>query len=890
MVASAEEAFPLLDGDRRAVIVGSSQFLLEAVERCTGVRLRLVAERDYKKQALGYPIYIGDTHKAREVLAKEIASLDAEGYVFLVRPDLAIIYASGAVTDTGTPLLYAEANFARQFLAVDQYFPGELGLVYPRQERITIPCGLHVENPAFEHRHWSGYSGAAGPAWRLRASGGGGRYQFHHSLYKIIDPVKYGDHPDYFPMRLDRRSGRIEDTRYIPTDNFSAYWQPCTSNPAVLDITVKTILGAFAATPGLRSYSLGVNDSGGYCLCPECQKITPEGYTPQSDEAIGYRFYKFYNEVAERVARNRPDARLGFLVYSALSKWYPEKLHPCLMPYLTLSFADCWDAEYKRRIYAHIDRWSRIAPRFGIYEWYHGQGFFIPRIYLREMAEGLRHAHATGAEGFYAEAYANWGLDGPKLWVTEKLLWNPKQDVGKLIDTYCRGLFGEAAEEMRAYFAFLETAWATQKPSNDKRGGYRLLTSLHKKPQFTEVFSPAVCDAAWALLEKSEAAARTEMVRTRIAYFRDSFGATRLASTRLQAGETMRELLEADRAPALEGQEKKQRSVVDWLIVLEAWARFPSLDDYMTTIRDRAPWSFQEFCEDAIKSRGKSPERQTRTSFAAWDTDAPALRPIVDLVTDAVIATDPANAEQFNRQVLTHLSDWGEQAKRNGRFCDHAVGVLRPLCTRVTMDGKRLASAPKIDGTISKEEWGDPQLDGSLYRYPLENTESGDRTRVWVGVSGDKLFAAFHCYQDPDTVLNKVTERDVAPMHERGVIDHGRPFPYLGEVDSVGVSAWENGWVVAIVTSGGGLFDGKSTPKGYIPDWNGAVAAVRKTEDGWAAELSMQISNPDALVGAVKGFNFFRVRNGVRSAWVPGQPQRWALAPNRAGILFFPQQ
>ncbi|PIX39662.1 MAG: hypothetical protein COZ56_16830, partial [Armatimonadetes bacterium CG_4_8_14_3_um_filter_58_9] len=156
MVASAEEAFPLLDGDRRAVIVGSSQFLLEAVERCTGVRLRLVAERDYKKQALGYPIYIGDTHKAREVLTKEIASLDAEGYVFLVRPDLAIIYASGAVTDTGTPLLYAEANFARQFLAVDQYFPGELGLVYPRQERITIPCGLHVENPAFEHRHWSG--------------------------------------------------------------------------------------------------------------------------------------------------------------------------------------------------------------------------------------------------------------------------------------------------------------------------------------------------------------------------------------------------------------------------------------------------------------------------------------------------------------------------------------------------------------------------------------------------------------------------------------------------------------------------------------------------------------------------------------------------------------
>jgi hypothetical protein len=59
----------------------------------------------------------------------------------------------------------------------------------------------------------------------------------------------------------------------------------------------------------------------------------------------------------------------------------------------------------------------------------------------------------------YAEAYPNWG-EGPKLYVSLKLQWDPRQDVDALLHEWCdRAVGPEAAGDLAAYYALWEDFW-----------------------------------------------------------------------------------------------------------------------------------------------------------------------------------------------------------------------------------------------------------------------------------------------------------------------------------------------------------------------------------------------------------------------------------------------
>lgn len=858
-----EPAFPLVDGDRQAVIVGRSAFLANAVERCTGRRLRQSAEAQFTPKAGEFPVYVGDTAKARELLGPEIATLDVEGYILRVQPDLAVIYAGAPKTDTGNPQLWAEADFARRFMGVDNYFQGPLGEVYPKADALRVPCGKWVEQPAFKARQWSGLGMHGLPGWRVRLSGGGGRYQFHHNLWRIIDFRKYADHPEYFP--------EIDGKRAVPTR--TAGWQPCVSNPDVRRIAIEYVLDQLARNPATRACSLGVNDSGGYCQCALCLADTPAGMEPKSREAEAWRMYKFCGIVADAVAAKVPDARLGFLAYGATNAWKPEKLNPVLMPYLTTSQADCWDILYRAGQEARFTAWGKAASHLGMYEWFYGGGFIIPRLYVANFATALRHARACGADGFYAEAYPNWGLDGPKLWIAEKLLWNPDQDAGALEDRWCAALFGQAAGPMREYFNRLERAWAEQRPSSDKRGGYRLMTNYYKKEQLTEIFPPAVCDEAWALLGRAEAATNDAQSLARIRYFKDCFAVTRIASLRCATA------LQLDAM----SKEKAVRSTLEWLVAFDAWARLPALDDHMKALRLKHPTAFQEFCDPAT------------ASFSGWDTDAPVTRRIVDALAGEVLkpATGPApvSRKEFIAAADALLDRYVDRAREAKSACDSAVRALRPLLQADALDAVVLRDAPVIDGLI-EPSWGDAIFDGQFYAYPFEMQPAPERTRVWLAPRDGKLFVAFHCLQDPKTVLGNLPEHDAVALVERNgakYVDLGKPLPYLSSVDSVGIAL--PGYRMVIVTSAGGVLDAQSGPYGAQVGRRGVTAKVARTGDGWCAELVVDVDPAfmrQNCKGAARGFNFVRCRNGSRSAWVPAAPRIWSVLPRTDGVVFFP--
>jgi len=724
--AQAKEFFPLVDGKRQAVLVGQSLFLRQAVERCTGVKLKVIPEKDYHPQPEDYPVYLGQSRKAQELLSREISALDSEGYIFLIQPSLAIIYAGPARTDTGEPQLWAEANFCRDYFGVDQYFPGELGQEYPRLEKILIPCELRIENPVFKHRHWSGYCGKAGPAWRVRASGGGGRFQFHHNLWRIIDPAKYAQHPEYFPVIPEETRKHLplyqkikSGERFVPPPGQNTSWQPCVSHPEVLSLTVETITHFFDEHPQANSFSLGINDGGGFCQCAECLKIFPEGLPPSSRQANAYRMYRFYQQVAEQVAVKHPGVRLGFLAYSDLNTWYPEKLHPLLMPYLTQSFADAFDPVYREKNYASIKKVSSFATHSGLYEYLYGEGFLIPRLYLRQLAEGLRYAADCGADGFYAEAYPNWGLDGPKLYVLEKLLWQPHQEVETLVSQWCQGLFGEVAPLMKDYFDFLERAWCQQKPSSASRGMYRLLGFRYKKEQLTEIFPPEICEQAWQKLLAAEKVASQlhlpDRVRRRITYFQESFGATRLASQRFHTAARMKAMLEQ------ENKEKKELPLEDWILALNEWARLSNLNSYMARLKVSAPGSFQAFCQE--KTTGSQPY-----AWSEWDSEPLVLRHLVDrFLHQATRERKFASRQELTDYLLNRLQTVGQNLNLKGTPCQQAVVLLKPLLASLSLDAAMLSVEPVLDGEI-EPAWGQPQFSGKFYLYAHPGEEVINKT------------------------------------------------------------------------------------------------------------------------------------------------------------------
>ncbi len=52
-----------------------------------------------------------------------------------------------------------------------------------------------------------------------------------------------------------------------------------------------------------------------------------------------------------------------------------------------------------------------------------------------------------------------WNMNAMTYWLYSKLAWNPNEDVDALIQYYCDKVYGDAADEMLAYYELLEAVW-----------------------------------------------------------------------------------------------------------------------------------------------------------------------------------------------------------------------------------------------------------------------------------------------------------------------------------------------------------------------------------------------------------------------------------------------
>lgn len=345
------------------------------------------------------------------------------------------------------------------------YMPGVVGEEIPEHPTLVVEDKLEVQNPDFMLRNfWWGYGNRpawqkeAYATWRKRNKMGGVKASMGHNLQRIINPVEYGkDYPEYFPLR--------GNTRYIPKNAGEHGWQPCTSNPKVIEIAAQKAIAAFDRDPELYSFSLSPVDGYGWCECERCQSQDPPELRGSAQRGKGRRMTIFANEVAKRLAKKHPDRYVCWYAYAGAVEAPPDlDVHPNVIISLAhYGWCGCNIHALKDpscKLNAHflkiLDDWAGKECKLFIREYWAtlvGATDKPARVCgAYSLAEDIPFFKSKGAIGFSSESVPDYGACALNFWLAARKMWRADADTTALLQDFCEGMYGPAESTMRDYF------------------------------------------------------------------------------------------------------------------------------------------------------------------------------------------------------------------------------------------------------------------------------------------------------------------------------------------------------------------------------------------------------------------------------------------------------
>lgn len=450
----------VIDGKAQAVIVvppGLRQETSRAVDdlvryvrQSTGATLPI--ERASKPGRA--EIHIGVTDYVRG-LNLPLKPLGVDGFMITFPRADRIVLAGGS--DSGTE--FAIYDFLERYVGVRWLFPGDVGTYVPKAHDIDIPTTKVVSQPAYISRTISTMQdvepGDSVYLW-LQRQRRHWTIQHHHNLNKLFAPDEfYKDHPDFYPL--------IDGKRQEPSaDGYG--WQPVLDAPGIVNAAVRKITAYFDHNPQATSYSLGINDTNNFDR--PAKYINSVGVGDYSDY-----YYRFADQVAQGVEKKYPDKWFGCLAYLGVTDPPRDvKVNPRIVPHICIDRYGWADPAAAQRGRERTENWHKAAPVLGWYDYiYGGDMYRIPRIYTHLMGRYLKFGFEHGVKAYYAELYASpqW-IEGPKMYVVMKLLWNPSVDVDQLLNEWYTLAVGQkAAVPLAKYYQFWEDYWMQRVPKTD---------------------------------------------------------------------------------------------------------------------------------------------------------------------------------------------------------------------------------------------------------------------------------------------------------------------------------------------------------------------------------------------------------------------------------------
>jgi hypothetical protein len=432
--------------------------------------------------------------------------LESDGFCVRTLADGRVVLRGG----TGFGTLLAADWYAQHAMGVRWFMPGPWGEFVPALEKWSPPALDRLITPAFLSRELSGLD-REGLEW-ARRNGLHGSLPHTHALKDVFPPRLFDAHPEWFPL--------LEGRRYRPASSSDYNWQPNLALPEVAAHSAAEADAFFDREPEAEGMSLSVNDS----ICFDQSDATVRARGPlrwfrgrpdYSDVVFG-----FMNRVADEVAHRHSDKLLSAYAYYWCENTPSFSVRANVVPWLTADRSQWYDGAFRSEDRALIERWCHSGAKIvGMYDYLYGAPFLVPRVTTRLTAESIEFAYREGVRAYCAEAYPNWGLDGPKLWVTAQLLWDPSQPVDALLEDYYAHFWEEAASPMRRFYERCEEAWLGQP-------GPGWWLKYYQDEAQAELFPSDVCAALRSCLEDARSRARDPAVQARVEMVSASFAVT----------------------------------------------------------------------------------------------------------------------------------------------------------------------------------------------------------------------------------------------------------------------------------------------------------------------------------------------------------------------------
>ena len=505
------------DGESRAVVLvdddaeewtsDAADQLVQYVEKATGAVLPTMTEDELRRSGgrinSHTRVYVGGSSGQQARDSENLEDLEHDGFVIVPRGQKRLTIAGP--TSRGTWCGVHE--FLERYVGVRWLMPTSVGEDVPESSDLTVAREEVRAKPAFYSRVFGMTGRGRGQNFRevredwSRHNQMFNHVQFNHNLWRLFPPSEYGEtNPEFYPI--------LNGERYIPpNDNVSIRWQPSFTADGIVEEAIRKINAFFDENPDRDSYSLAVNDGGGYSESD--LENAPEGWS------ISDVYYDWVNQVAEGVLKKHPDKQFGVLAYSRTESPPPFELNSQVVPFLTDERLLWADPQVRAEGQQMTEDWNEVAENQGWWGYAYGTPYAVPRLSLHQMADNYRFGNDQGVAHLFAELTPNWG-EGPKPWVLAKLQWDPDQDVDALAREWYKSAVGtQAASDLEAYYDIWEKFWSEDVLESEWYSPSAGPARNFQDPRYLEAVTEDMVVESRRRLESAVAKSKTEPQKAR---------------------------------------------------------------------------------------------------------------------------------------------------------------------------------------------------------------------------------------------------------------------------------------------------------------------------------------------------------------------------------------
>lgn len=440
----------------------------------------------------------------------------------------------------GRGTIYSVQEFLKQQFGYEVYAVGEVAI--DSVEKAMLKDFDMTEVPAFRERAFDGlaaYNAEYATSLRLNPSTSAAEFDYGNSRDWILAAHAYYQ---IIPRTNDPTYGLPNYNDPNDAEHYHPEWfasgQLCLTDPDLKATFIENLKSIIKQTPYGKIVSLGENDGTGYCSGRTEQDENGNAVKAcscaEERSAYGLSGYivRFMNDVVNEVEKDPEIASRGLVYcmfgYTASGSIIPpvnldtgeivdESCRPCDKLYVRVTplnpvcykhaFSDP-DCTYNQSIYQYFKGWKGITDNIAVWDYntnYSAYYFFYDnfdslktnlKFYKDEI--GVVYLNRENTTGSELRSLVD--LD---TYLNAKLMWNPDENVGELMDDFMEHFYKAGAPYMQQYIDLMRSN--VNMMAQTRTEGYHLL--CYQNPgDIVQYWPKRILEQALDLLEQAQAA------------------------------------------------------------------------------------------------------------------------------------------------------------------------------------------------------------------------------------------------------------------------------------------------------------------------------------------------------------------------------------------------